>query len=924
MIQRCEGCGGPIDEALPFATCPKCLFAEALAAGDTPEPVGDFPISAGESSPVFPKLALTRRPDFFKKYDLVKRLDGGGQGDVWEVWDFEFRRRVAMKRLARNDAASEPVVGRFLAEAQIASQLEHPGILPIFDVGLDPDGRPFYTTQLLPKRHLGDVLGELRDPASREWTLPRVLELLLRVCDIMAYAHGRRVIHRDLKPANILVGPFGDVRVIDWGSARVLGQARQSSRPASAPVQHLAVETDRQDAIAANSRSPQSTASSGQPITLLYAAPELLDGQTHRLGPATDIYAVGVMLYELLAGRLPYAGPDGKLPELPELERLIRAGPPEPVRNIRPAVSRDLAAVCAKAMERNTARRYQKMEFLAADLRAVLEVRPVAARNPGLVQHFQKWVRRNLPQVFLGTIVVAGAAIAWFAAQSLKAQRDAARQVHALSEAGLAARSGRWNDALKHWDAAEAAGYNDTVQLSLFRAEAWIVLAQKPRARVLLTNLLHRSDLGARRGAVLLRVGENEMFDQGLFEEGVRHVREALSNHLDAADTALAKGMLADSTPVALEFFHEAIRHNPYFHSAHRHALGLEFVLGRHDELASHLRVAKVLYPGDFSPGVIEMMQLTLQGRLPEALATLRALGNAVPPEHAGQMESRLRFLAKAADFFEVEAYLGERTNSVTQGELMAEATKRLVGGGSGDLAGAAANPLPQLPCVNQGIQDAFDGVKALALPLFGNQAAAVEKIKSSWRRHPEALFPTFAATFLNSKHPREGPRDPSVLATQAELYQMGADSHSILVGLDRLARLLAVDAQEELARGTRPDAAAARAQCLTNMQRALESESITASECRLFHYRAMSLKELDLARAFLSRWERLKPGDPSARRNRIRLETEAGAYGPALSLLDGMLKESPDNSWARSQRKMVLEKLGELANTHRVGQGNE
>ena len=113
-----------------------------------------------------------------------------------------------MKRLGEKALASEPALYRFLAEAQIASQLEHPGILPIFDVGLDPDGRPFYTTQLLPGTTLGDIWRKVHEAAEPDWTVARALGLLVRVCEIMAHAHSRGVIHRDLKPANVLIGPL--------------------------------------------------------------------------------------------------------------------------------------------------------------------------------------------------------------------------------------------------------------------------------------------------------------------------------------------------------------------------------------------------------------------------------------------------------------------------------------------------------------------------------------------------------------------------------------------------------------------------------------------------------------------------------------------------------------------------------------------
>src|SRR5207244_529037 len=146
-MKICESCGDELDTDYCLAVCPKCLFADALSVEDVAEE------ASGASDPTSGLLSLGRiaaRRDFFEKYDLQECLKRGGQGEVLQVWDFDLRRSVAMKRLADPSSSSAPAVYRFLAEAQIAGQLEHPGILPVYDVGLDPDRRPFFTTSLLP------------------------------------------------------------------------------------------------------------------------------------------------------------------------------------------------------------------------------------------------------------------------------------------------------------------------------------------------------------------------------------------------------------------------------------------------------------------------------------------------------------------------------------------------------------------------------------------------------------------------------------------------------------------------------------------------------------------------------------------------------------------------------------------------------
>ena len=203
-MRYCDTCGRPIPEAHAFSTCPQCLFAAALKVKGSS---GGRGIGPDEGRGLIAESHLFIRRDFFQKYELLQRLARGGQGDVWKVWDFELRRSVAMKRLDAAAVTSGPAVYRFLTEAQITGQIGHPGILPVFDVGLDPDGRPFYTTQLLAGTTFRDLLLKAHGTVKERRQITRALDVLLRVCEIMAHAHSRGVIHRDLKPSNVLVGP---------------------------------------------------------------------------------------------------------------------------------------------------------------------------------------------------------------------------------------------------------------------------------------------------------------------------------------------------------------------------------------------------------------------------------------------------------------------------------------------------------------------------------------------------------------------------------------------------------------------------------------------------------------------------------------------------------------------------------------------
>jgi serine/threonine protein kinase len=837
----------------------------------------------------------------------------GGQGDLWKIWDFEFRRVVVMKCLTEQALQSESSVYRFLAEAQIASQLEHPGILPIFDAGLDSDGRPFYTTQLLPGTTFGDIWRKVHDPAISEWSVNRALELLLRVCDVMGHAHNRGIIHRDLKPSNVLVGAFGDVRVIDWGSAHVLKKARKNFEEPFARFNYPPIQTDREDAVGGDPDSIHATAKSGLPMTTLFTPPELLSGELNQIGLQTDIYSMGVMLYELLSGRSPYSTPDGHIPEPTELKRLILAGPPPRLRSLNRSIPRDLAAICEKAMAHAKTDRYSTMEELGDDIRAALEVRPVQARKPGPLLKLQKWGQRNVFYVLAaGTVVIVSSA-AFFITKGFEAQREAARQNTALRSAELAARSGQWRASLQHLDEAEAAGYHDWIYLHLQRAEAWTVLNEPQRSQAELAKLVHRSDLGSQRGLVLLRMGEHELFDEDTSDRGAQHVRDAMSAGLTGADEPFAKGLLAQSSLDALSLFRQALVLNPYYHGAHVHILGLEFLLGHHQELETEIQIFKTLYPEDPSPTFLEAMELASVDRFADAQARLASLAGAANPEMLKRLESGCRQTAAAAKYYDVNTFLGSPQTNLDQ--VMVETAPMLF---SNDIS-SGANPkeairIPQLPCVKQGMLEGFTGVRSLMIPFLSDPKAAVQKIKSGWQHHPEALMPAMAGMLLERRQPREGAKSVTLLSMQADLFQMAADSPSTLPHLPRLARYLAAKSQFELALGKQPDSLAAGPACLENARRACATDECSAAELAAYYDFAFKLQDYDLARELLVKWENRQPGNPLIVHKRVELELAVGALGAARERLEQILARNPADSWALEQKEALVGKIKAMA----------
>ena len=371
------------------------------------------------------------------RYVFEGKVAKGGMGVIYEVYDQDVRRHLAMKViLNRGDAGKSghtPAVdskslGRFLEEAQVTGQLDHPGIVPVHELGVDDNDQVYFTMKLVDGEDLRAVFDRVHRPADSGWNLTRALSLMLRVCEAMAYAHSKGVIHRDLKPSNIMVGRYGEVYVMDWGLARVQGQRDQKDlRIQPMPVtSSTAVESHRKDASETPSDSPLITMDGDVVGTPAYMSPEQARGELNRIGPQTDVYAMGAMLYHLLTGYMPYVKPDIVSSQY-AVWRWVQEGAPNPLERAAPEAPAELVAICEKAMRRSPADRYANMEELAIDLRAFLENRVVAAYESGAIAELKKWVKRNkgIAATAAAAIVVL-ALVSWWSYSSIRSERNAA------------------------------------------------------------------------------------------------------------------------------------------------------------------------------------------------------------------------------------------------------------------------------------------------------------------------------------------------------------------------------------------------------------------------------------------------------------------------------------------------------------------
>jgi TolB-like protein/Tfp pilus assembly protein PilF len=401
VIRICRKCGAKIFSDAPEGLCGRCVLkaalgnfpdapvaagdssAEALAKADDPHLVDES--SLGEpSAAVHSKKAasVVQLLGELGDYELLEEVGRGGQGVVFRARQKSLNRTVALKVISLGQWASKAHLKRFRLEAEAAARLEHPGIVPIHEVG-ERDGSCYFSMKF--------VEGGRLDEAARREPMPirRAVELIAKVTHTVHYAHKHGILHRDIKPGNILLDAKGEPHLTDFGLARL--------------VESESSVTHTLDVL-------------GTPS---YMAPEQAVGNNVAVSSATDVYGLGAVLYQLLTGQPPFAG--GATYETIKL--LLDTEPKQP-RVLNPKIDRDLSTICLKCLEKDPKRRYSSALALAEDLERWLKHEPILARQTGIIGRGSKWVRRNPSSALLVACLVALAAAAgWIVWKSEFVQR---------------------------------------------------------------------------------------------------------------------------------------------------------------------------------------------------------------------------------------------------------------------------------------------------------------------------------------------------------------------------------------------------------------------------------------------------------------------------------------------------------------------
>lgn len=422
-LRQCPRCGAPLaEDSNSDDLCPKCVLLAALEYTrlSLAPTIEHTPTSSPNSSEI--ELPSPKTP----RYENGLPIASGAMGEVREAREIPVGRRVAMK-VIREDARNEAEVrARFIEEAQITGQLEHPSIVPMHDLSIDDRGNVFYTMKRVEGQTLGAIIRKLKageTGVAREYSLSRLLTIFQKICDAVAFAHSRGVIHRDLKPENVMVGDFGEVLVMDWGLAKVI----------DLPDLEITIQGE----LAGKDDAVHRTLDGTVMGTIGYMPPEQATGDLENIGFASDIYALGAILYELLTlrrsveARTIDEGLDqivtGKIASPSTFHSIKRKkGETALVHCPGNRVPQSLEAVTMRALSKSPGDRYETVEDLQAEIEAYQSGFATAAEEAGFWKHLRLFVRRHKVESMAAMLI--GLVLTGSSVFLLKAWREADRQ----------------------------------------------------------------------------------------------------------------------------------------------------------------------------------------------------------------------------------------------------------------------------------------------------------------------------------------------------------------------------------------------------------------------------------------------------------------------------------------------------------------
>lgn len=350
-------------------------------------------------------ISVVRQFPSGKRFLIVRPLDRGGLGVVSVALDKELNREVALKEIREDRADDEHLRQKFLLEAEVTGGLEHPGIVPVYGMGRSDDGRPYYAMRLVRGENLRSYIRRFHEgvaQARHEYDgqeLRKLLRRFLDVCEAIGYAHARGVLHRDLKPGNVMLGQYGETLVVDWGLAKTLGVSGDS--PEDTQAAERSILSQPESPLMPTNSNDDATRQGAIVGTPAYASPEQLSGDLAQVGPTSDIYGLGAILYEILTGKPPASG------NLEDVLQIVLRGEIPSCRTIQQQTPKPLEAICHKALALQPLNRYRSAKAMSAEIERWLDDAPVETYREPWYLRARRWARHHPTAVSTSLAIAA-------------------------------------------------------------------------------------------------------------------------------------------------------------------------------------------------------------------------------------------------------------------------------------------------------------------------------------------------------------------------------------------------------------------------------------------------------------------------------------------------------------------------------------
>ena len=868
-----------------------------------------------------------------RRFRAVRFHARGNLGEVFVGYDEELNREVALKQIQARYAADPNSRARFVLEAEATGALEHPGIVPIYGLGRRSNGQLFYAMRFIRGESLKQAISRLHEAiasgqaaAEQSLALRQILRRFMDVCNTMAYAHSRGLLHRDLKPGNIMLGPFGETLVVDWGLAKPLGKSNGADDALPPWTPSAAGAMDQ----------TQAGAAVGTPH---YMSPEQAAGRIDELTPASDIYSLGAVLYTVLTGRAPMSGSETR-----EVMRRVIAGEFPPPRSVNPRVAPALEAVCLKAMSLRPADRYGSARALAEDVERWLADEPVSARSEPWLDRARRWIRRHQTAVLTTTALLLTAVVGLAlgnvliraeqkrTADQRNAARASAKQAKQEAEnarkaeentrrllansyadgARLASQRGAWRTALTQYDQALAAGYPDSVGLRLAKIQAWLAIDEKRDAFREIEALAKRQDLGPYHAQVLLRQADLGL-RRDLTAEGRRNlVRTALAEGLPAADESYARSLLADTSPEVAKHLRRTLELDPFHVQATERLGSLLFWMGERQALRDLLGKAELLVPDDPGPMLLRAELMAVEGNLDAANRQVEKVARKTRRSVERQGRLLIEFLYNYRDFDAV----------MLDGRAPEKKPAGRGGGGTlphyaailGDIAEIAAAVRGDIDTETMSVA-AFPphlvrAVRPFPLALIaatlGRREPLLRAAEELHRVHPEGAVALFYAFKLMEEQRLE----------DAERIFLEAADLPHQMNCKRMTQLGAIVVERQML--DRKNAPADLKERIRANIRAYMKLNPPGDHSRFpfLIQLAFDVADFDLARSITADWIRQAPADPDALAWRATTELRSQSFGNAITSAREALRRKPDHSLAHAVLDKAPARLREQVRT--------